>query len=402
MTKKEGGITAIKDNDGILHMDYQRIEQVVIEELAKIFSGSKSKIFTSRNEQIIKEMSVKESLGWEKWIPKVKSETGYEGEICIAVSRNQVKSIIENLKEDRAPGVDGVTTNMLKLSSQTFLVRLTELINSIIPEGDVPESLMIGQITLIDKKEPSLLLNKKRPLCVSSVILSVVTKILHSRMDKVCERDGLYGKIQYGFRKGRSTSDCVFMLLAAIRKAKKKNHTLSIACCDIAKACDSVNRELLYIKLDSVGFGGKVKQLIQSMYYNDSVRVKIGERLSSPLWFTKGVKQGCVLSPLMFSLYISSLGDALNGMKEGVNFEGEIISARFSADDLILISRTKRRGMERLLQTVNNFCVAMKMQLSVEKTMILTAGPQDSVWTVSEEDPDLESVIVAKYLGVSI
>ena len=85
-----------------------------------------------------------------------------------------------------------------------------------------------------------------------------------------------------------------------------------------------------------------------------------------------------------------------------MNFEGEIISARFSADDLILISRTKRRGMERLLQTVNNFCVAMKMQLSVEKTMILTAGPQDSVWTVSEEDPDLESVIVEKYLGVTI
>ena len=104
VTKKEGGITVIKDNDGILHTDYQRIEQVVIEELAKIFSGSKSKICTSRNEQIIKEMSVKESLGWEKWIPKLKSETEYEGEICTSVSMNQVKSIIENLIEDRAPG----------------------------------------------------------------------------------------------------------------------------------------------------------------------------------------------------------------------------------------------------------------------------------------------------------
>ena len=102
VTKKEGGITAIKDNDGILHMDYQRIEQVVIEELAKIFSGSKSKICTSRNEQIIKEMSVKESLGWEKWIPKLKSETEYEGEICTAVSMNQEKSIIRNLKEGRS------------------------------------------------------------------------------------------------------------------------------------------------------------------------------------------------------------------------------------------------------------------------------------------------------------
>ena len=122
------------------------------------------------------------------------------------------------------------------------------------------------------------------------------------------------------------------------------------------------------------------------MYYNDSVRDKIGDRLSSPMWFTKGVKQGCVLSRLLFSLH---------GMKEGVNFEGEIISTLFFADDLILISRNKRRGMERLLHAVNRFCVAMKMQLSVEKTMILTSGPQDSVWTVSEEEPDLESVIMA-------
>ena len=95
----------------------------------------------------------------------------------------------------------------------------------------------------------------------------------------------------------------MFMLLATIRKAKRKNHSLSVAFCDITKAYDSVNTELLYAKLDFVGFGGRVKQLVQSMYFNDSVQVRIGEGLSILLWFTKGVKQGCVLSPLLFSLF---------------------------------------------------------------------------------------------------
>ena len=79
------------------------------------------------------------------------------------------------------------------------------------------------------------------------------TKILHMKMDKVCEWGGLYGTTQYEFRKGRSTTNCVFMLLAAaIQKAKKKNHVLSIEFCNIAKAYNSVNRELLYAKLDPV------------------------------------------------------------------------------------------------------------------------------------------------------
>ena len=105
------------------------------------------------------------------------------------------------------------------------------------------------------------------------------------------------------------------MLLATIRKAKRKNHSLSVAFCDIAEAYDLVNRELLYTKLDAVGFGGRVKQPVQSMYFNNLVQVRIGEGLSKPLWFTKGVKQGCVLSSLLFALYISSLGVSLHGMR---------------------------------------------------------------------------------------
>ena len=400
--RKSGGLSAVKDADGNLHTDIKKIEEIVLEELSKIFSVRKSKIFSSRNEQLIKEVLVKEDMGWEEWIPTLKPNNEYEEEICRKVDITHIDESIKKIKEDRAPGVDGITANMLKLSSLAFRTKLTELVNEIIQEGEVPESLLIGKMTLIDKKEPSLQVGKKRPLCVSSVMLNVITKILHTRMDKICEREGFYGEVQYGFRKGKSTSDCVFMLLAAIRKAKKKRQVLTIAFCDIAKAYDSVNRELLYTKLDSIGFGGKIKRLIQSMYYNDSVQVKIGTGLSSPLWFTRGVKQGCVLSPLLFALYIATLGNVLHTMKEGVTFEGVVVSALFFADDLVLISRTKRRGMERMLRAVNRFCEAMKMTLSVEKTVILTAGTQDATWTVSDSAPDLEATISSKYLGIDI
>ena len=72
--------------------------------------------------------------------------------------------------------------------------------------------------------------------------------------------------MQYGFRSGQSTSDFVFMLFSSIRKAKKTGHIVLITFCDITKAYDWVNRELLYTKLDTIGFSGKVKSLIQYMY----------------------------------------------------------------------------------------------------------------------------------------
>ena len=84
-----------------------------------------------------------------------------------------------------------------------------------------------------------------------------------------------------------------------------------------------------------------MKSLIQSMYYNDCVQVRLGNGLSAPLWFTKGVKQGCVLSPLLFALYLSGLGS--------VNFSGVVVSALIFADDLVLISWTRIQGMNKLL-----------------------------------------------------
>ena len=110
------------------------------------------------------------------------------------------------------------------------------------------------------------------------------------------------------------------------------------------------------------------------MYYNDSIKVRIGNGLSAPLWFTRRVKQGCVLSPLLFALYLSGLGKVLHSMKEGISFKGLIISALMFVDDLVLISRTRIQDMNRLLHVVHRFCQDMHMKLSVDKTVMLSTG----------------------------
>ena len=114
-------------------------------------------------------------------------------QVCRLVSEHEVEKVIAGLKVNRAPGVDGVTSSMLKLAGPLFIRMFTGLINSVFEEGQVSESLAVGKMTLIDKKAPSLLVKDKRPLTVPSVLLSVITKILHSRLDPICEAEGYYG-----------------------------------------------------------------------------------------------------------------------------------------------------------------------------------------------------------------
>ena len=91
------------------------------------------------------------------------------------------------------------------------------------------------------------------------------------------------------------------------------------------------------------------------------------------------------MSRLLFALYVAPLGARLHGMKEGIKMGAETISALFFADDLVLISKTPKRGMERLLRTVDSYCKDFYMKLSVSKTFIFSNGVQGIGWSLGDE-----------------
>ena len=111
------------------------------------------------------------------------------------------------------PGVDGVLTTMLNSASDKYFTKFTEMINICLTNGDIPTILNTGKITLINKKELSLEVPKKRPLTVYSLLLNELTKLLHEQINLTCGRENLYGIVQYGFRNQRSMTNCVFSII---------------------------------------------------------------------------------------------------------------------------------------------------------------------------------------------
>ena len=112
--KKAGSLSAIKDLQGNLATDRETIINIVLDELAIIFSGKRSAIFHNRNEQLIKELVTKQSEAWKPWIPKETEPLAHETEVCCEVTSNEVMVVINTLKQERAPGVDGITAPMLR------------------------------------------------------------------------------------------------------------------------------------------------------------------------------------------------------------------------------------------------------------------------------------------------
>ncbi|XP_023345422.1 uncharacterized protein LOC111714520, partial [Eurytemora carolleeae] len=159
--KKKGLLSAINDCDGHLVTDFLQLKEVVITELAKVSKGMKSKVFTSRGQQLLKEVEIKNSSAYEKWMPVIREEFEYEDIVCEQVQIADVQAMINSLKQDRAAGVDGVTSAILKAASPLYFQRLTEVVNESYKIGRVPESILVGKMTLIDKKESSLEVGKK-------------------------------------------------------------------------------------------------------------------------------------------------------------------------------------------------------------------------------------------------
>ena len=133
-----------------------------------------------------------------------RKEFAYEEEVSSPTQESEVKRVIISLKSDRAAGADDVLAAMMMGTSSKMITLLTLVTNESLADGCVLGLLQTGKSTLIDKKEPSLDDTKKRPITVSSVVLSIITKMIHKCRNAICECEVLYGPVEYGFRRKRS------------------------------------------------------------------------------------------------------------------------------------------------------------------------------------------------------
>ena len=145
-----------------------------------------------------------------------------------------------------------------------------------------------------------------RGITLQPVALKVLCQVLLTRLQAILDPAdpttpgcSPLADEQAGFRRGRGCLDHAFVLKAAIDDARHRCAPLLIAFLDLRKAYDCVWRDGLWWKLHEHGVRGKLWRMLRALYSSVEARVRTNDTLSPPITLLNGVRQGCVLSPIL-------------------------------------------------------------------------------------------------------
>ena len=325
-------------------------------------------------------------------------ETGREVEMKRGpITCKEIEDAIMETKGNRAPGEDRITSDMLKVDPEMSAKCLVGLFNQVWNEEAVPEAWQKGIIIKLPKKGDLTSCGNWRGINLLSVpgkiFCRVILKRIKEGVDKTLREE------QAGFRPSRSCIDQIFVLRTIIEQSREWNSSLYINFIDFEKAFDSVHHTTLWNILRSYGFPGKIVNILSSFYLKNQCCVRhVGQQSE---WFQvkSGVRQGCVISPLLFLVVIDWVMKSATADKpRGIKWTGfSHLEDEDFADDIALLSHS-RQHMQEKTSRIESYAGQVGLKINTSKTKIMRMNTKARTDITVNGNP-LENVDEFKYLG---
>ena len=223
----------------------------------------------------------------------------------------------------------------------------------------------------------------------------ILLQILLNRMRKNIEME--LPDEQAGFRPGRSTADILVIIQVLIEKVMGIGGQALITLIDYSKAFDSISHVQLFDMLE-LGFPEHIVALLQSLYIDQTAVIRWNGSTTETFPIGKGVRQGCILSPHLFSLYTESVMREAEIHDLGYNIGGRNISNARYADDTALIAQSPME-MQQLLDKVNAAGAQSLLKLNAKKTKLMSIGDVPDDINIRVNNDPVEKVKQFKYIG---
>lgn len=168
----------------------------------------------------------------------------------------------------------------------------------------------------------------------------IYSEVLGKRLEREVRKRDLLSESQGGFRRSRGTMDNIFVLNHIIqREGNKEEGKVYALFGDFKAAFDNVNGKKLWEILEEKKINRKIIRRLKIIYEETKVTVRAKDGLTEEFRTGKGVRQGCVMSPLLFNLYIADLDSYMN--KRGIKIGSNRIWSLAYADDLVLLAKNR-------------------------------------------------------------
>ena len=287
------------------------------------------------------------------------------------ITRAELLQCAKQLKNNKATAFDCVSNEMLKNSVVALCEPFLLLFNTILEHNLYPKAWKEDILGPLFKSGVKSDCNNFRGIAVSSCFGKLFKSILRIRLENKCRKDSLIPREQCSGKVKARTADHLLVFQHIVKKYVQQQKKVFVCFFDLAKAYDTVHRiRMFYDLLVKYRIGGKYLGIIQSMYTENRMYIRLDNGLSQPFITTAGVFQGCNMSPLLFNLYTSQLPKVYDDLCDPVFVNNQPVHALAWADDTVVFSLSEA-GLKRSIDKTVSFYQDLGLSVNVKKTKVM-------------------------------
>lgn len=324
-------------------------------------------------------------------------------------TEREVRKIILNIGT-KASGLDNLNIEMVKLSLDATLSVITNIINKSIETNTFPSSWKKALVKPIPKKNSVTEMKDLRPISILPVLSKVLEKVVLNQVLQFVEDRNIIPKLQSGFRRGYSTETALLHVTDDLTAASDMGQSSFMVLLDYSRAFDCLHPKLLLAKLKHYGFSVNTCAWFKT-FLTDRKQMVVTEaitgekRFSSLRTLERGVPQGSLLSPLLFTIFTADIRHHIKYSKYHLYADDTQLYYSFDSEDT-------PEAVNRVNEDLNNIKIWSQnngLVINPTKSQMLVLGTKLQIKRVLNEEPQikidnvvLERVTSARNLGLLI
>jgi hypothetical protein len=280
----------------------------------------------------------------------------------------EIHTAIKSLKRGKSAGSDQISNEHYVYCDSKINVLLSMVFNTMVMHSYLPESLMDTLIIPLVKDVKGDVTDKDnyRPIAITCISSKIIELVFLSRYNNLLETSSN----QFGFKAHHSTDLCIFTLKEVINFYKCYSSNVYACFLDASKAFDRVNHWHLFSKLLKRGMPKLVVRFLMAWYTTQKYVVKWGSYLSMPFTVSNGVRQGGILSPILFNVFMDDLSRMLSKLNVGCYMNSVCFNHLLYADDSVLLAPSPS-ALQKLVNVCVNFARDSDMVYNLKKTVCM-------------------------------